>query len=1201
MKKILTLLIIILIYSISVNASLNIINNPITGSAAVCLGSTVQLSDNTSGGVFTSGDTTIAKVDNTGLVKGIAAGTVTIKYTISNSNVTDEFNITVNSLPNVNISGPTNFYQGISSNLIGTPLGGTWNSNDNAVASIDLNGKVNVNSVGNTVISYSYTDNITGCINSKEYTIQSKIFQYCGSSETPDYNNLPGNNLIAPCSGYVINVFFHNIGDQNGIGRVSNADINAALLQMQRDFAPMNISIVEKGRDEIWNNYASSFVYYTNSGQKWGEFLPANNIFNTQSLPAVNYDAIDIYISPTYNGGLAIHEGLAFVIGHSDDIGDILFPSHIVSHELGHCLGLYHTFEGTCGGHYGTGQELVNGTNGDIAGDLVKDTYADPANLTSYIDNSTGLWLATPAASCTGLITDANGQQYCPDETNIMSYNYPVYMNHFTEGQGLRMRTSIANSNTLQNALISSTILTGKIINAYPNGRKGVYLPIKNAISQLTDLNLSSNNLMTTNTNNKGYYQFPTIVSSGNVNYSLTPFKNPNLTMAANPYYDQNTNNYANGVSLLDVSLIKRHILQVNNFQLNSPYKMLAADVNGDGKINTFDIVNITQYLLGKEPTFWGKDNNLNKIDRGLFGFITQPSAVNLQPIPFVIWQFPNYNTPYFRLNSFANSCNQPSNDFYGFELGDVTWDWNPVYQKNVDNTIKPVTLYYDDIDATSSEQIKVPVKVKNFNALVGMQFTLNFNPYYMELKEVNNLFKGMDYNINKAEKGELTFLWTDENTEGVSLDDNSVLFELIFKKKEGLVKTDIIINNNTTAVQVIDKNLAFIPLEKNGGSIYTNRINENNEKGNWKIVSPYSIEGTIFIQVHAVQDQDIRMQLFNHENKLLLDIQKSVRQGTNTLYANLRSMINLEAGSYSIVLKGLSNDMSQSIVIGSDRQNDPIEDIAIGNITVPSNNEDLTLYALQTQLYYRLINDPSINNTIPIIPQNPRLCDVVVPSGPAIQFLANNKNTSFNTIYQIDYAMTNGKFEQAKELLLNWSRSNEIDNNYYQYFQWVFQIISNQKLGEEDIANLNNQILACPLTAGMVVYSSRDLFNYINNTHIVFEDACGIDNNTGSKKVKTTTVKSASMIRTTQEKQYTINVYPNPTSGKLNIELPIKEKGNWKITLNDVYGKTIQEIFVTEGSTNETMNIKEASGLYFLNITNLTSGKQENRKIMLK
>ncbi|WP_417291038.1 T9SS type A sorting domain-containing protein [Corallibacter sp.] len=81
-----------------------------------------------------------------------------------------------------------------------------------------------------------------------------------------------------------------------------------------------------------------------------------------------------------------------------------------VAHEMGHYFGLLHTFETA------NGEELVDGSNCSTAGDLLCDTPADGFN--TYGDVNGGSCDYTSG-------TDANGDFYAADETQIMSYNQP--------------------------------------------------------------------------------------------------------------------------------------------------------------------------------------------------------------------------------------------------------------------------------------------------------------------------------------------------------------------------------------------------------------------------------------------------------------------------------------------------------------------------------------------------------------------------------------------------------------------------------------------------------------------------------------------------------------------------------------------------------------------------------------------------------
>ena len=75
----------------------------ITGTTSICAGKTTILHETTTGGVWSSSNSTIAKVSNTGVVTGLAPGSVNIKYTVTNSNGCSNWTsttVSVNASPN---------------------------------------------------------------------------------------------------------------------------------------------------------------------------------------------------------------------------------------------------------------------------------------------------------------------------------------------------------------------------------------------------------------------------------------------------------------------------------------------------------------------------------------------------------------------------------------------------------------------------------------------------------------------------------------------------------------------------------------------------------------------------------------------------------------------------------------------------------------------------------------------------------------------------------------------------------------------------------------------------------------------------------------------------------------------------------------------------------------------------------------------
>ena len=153
--------------------------------------------------------------------------------------------------------------------------------------------------------------------------------------------------------------------------------------------------------------------------------------------------------------------------------------------------------------------------------------------------------------------------------------------------------------------------------------------------------------------------------TTGTGSYSLTCLSsNSSGVIKASKNNDINK---VNGVTAVDIALVQSHILAKNLF--NSPYKIIAADVTGDGKVTALDIVYMKRLILGIDTSF---TNSITKQTR-LWAFIDSsykfPDTTN--PFPF------KDSISYTGLN--ADKINQT---FIGVKLGDVNMDWNPASLK---------------------------------------------------------------------------------------------------------------------------------------------------------------------------------------------------------------------------------------------------------------------------------------------------------------------------------------------------------------------------------------------------------------------------------------------------------------------------------------------------------------------------------------
>lgn len=128
----------------------------ITGNTTVCVGNTITLSNGGVAGAWTSLTPAVATITTPGgVVTGVAAGTDVIRFTTTAGACVSTFTITVTPLPGV-IGGPTSVCTGNTITLINATAGGTWSSNNSAIATIDPSTGVATGvTAGTATITYS--------------------------------------------------------------------------------------------------------------------------------------------------------------------------------------------------------------------------------------------------------------------------------------------------------------------------------------------------------------------------------------------------------------------------------------------------------------------------------------------------------------------------------------------------------------------------------------------------------------------------------------------------------------------------------------------------------------------------------------------------------------------------------------------------------------------------------------------------------------------------------------------------------------------------------------------------------------------------------------------------------------------------------------------------------------------------------------
>ena len=379
----------------------------------------------------------------------------------------------------------------------------------------------------------------------------------------------------------------------------------------------------------------------------------------------------------------------------------------------------------------------------------------------------------------------------------------------------------------------------------------------------------------------------------GNNNYSFGCL--PNAANETVSLYKNNDVNKTNGVTALDIALVQSHILQKS--LLNSPFKIIAADVNGDSKVTALDIVYMKRLILGFDTTFTNTVNG----NKRLWAFVDSA------------YTFANPANPFPFQDSIAYtglSVSQIKQSFVGIKLGDVNWDWNPAVAKPMISNINAIELSYDPIKTYTGNQVIIPVKVKNFKDMLGMQFTISFNASTLQWQGIGNNPLGFEMGTNHATDGSVTFLWVDPKNTIKTLDDGSVLMELVFTAINPLNNETLDLNSSITSVAAYDKdenlhNIILIPSLINILEI----VNDN-----WMIAPNPSINAVINVQMNLKNNKTIVFRLSDITGRMLLVKKVEGVKGSNNF--TLSETSQLPTGSYYLQAIGVEGEEVKKLII---------------------------------------------------------------------------------------------------------------------------------------------------------------------------------------------------------------------------------------------------------------------------------------------
>jgi hypothetical protein len=190
-----------------------------------------------------------------------------------------------------------------------------------------------------------------------------------------------------------------------------------------------------------------------------------------------------------------------------------------------------------------------------------------------------------------------------------------------------------------------------------------------------------------------GLYYFNALMPFGN--YRVEPRKT--------------SGSWLNGVNTFDFILISRHLLGIEMF--DTPYKIIAADINNSGTLSTFDVVTARQVLLGVRDTFTNNQSWRFVASNYVFPQPNNPAAFTVPSWRFLTNQI-----------GIADSVN-----FLAIKVGDLDYDMSPNESTEIDERDLPIHMDWiiGTPEAVENGQWRTPIWVQPHRDLAAIQGAL--------------------------------------------------------------------------------------------------------------------------------------------------------------------------------------------------------------------------------------------------------------------------------------------------------------------------------------------------------------------------------------------------------------------------------------------------------------------------------------------
>jgi hypothetical protein len=227
---------------------------------------------------------------------------------------------------------------------------------------------------------------------------------------------------------------------------------------------------------------------------------------------------------------------------------------------------------------------------------------------------------------------------------------------------------------------------------------------------------------------------------------------------------------------------------------LDSPYKILAGDVNGSDSVTTADITLIRRLILGIST-------NLNS---GLWRFVPSDETFADVTKPWMAKRMRQYVS--------LATGKLTGQDFKAIKLGDVNGSWKSptAGAGSISKSKAKGRLTIGKVGALAGEIVKIPVSLAGVNRLGSLQLTLSWDAKAASFEGVEGLILGglsqENLGLTRVMDGKLSLSWDHALGRGIELGGNAELFHLKLRSKGTAAKRiEIQVTEGPTRLELTD------------------------------------------------------------------------------------------------------------------------------------------------------------------------------------------------------------------------------------------------------------------------------------------------------------------------------------------------------------------------------------------------------------